>query len=100
MKQYRLTILVGAAFLALSACTASQLQTAQTDIAAGIQAACTDVMAAQKLNPASAVSPWATSSCGTATAVAGLVQTSATLQWLGTLQGQLAAPVAAAAPAA
>lgn len=82
----------------LAGCTAGQIQTAQTDIAAGIQAACNDVMAAQKLNPTSPSSAWATGACGTATQVAALVQNSATIQWLGQVQQQLATP--APAPAA
>lgn len=89
------TIAIAAALL-VSACTAAQLQTAQTDIGAGIQAACTDVMAAEKLNPNSASAPWATASCATATATAALVQNSATLQWLGSLEAQIVAPAPAA----
>lgn len=81
-----------AAVLALGACTTAQLQTAQNDISAGIQAACKDVQAVAALNPSSPVGSYATASCGTATAVASLVQNSGTLVWLGQLQAQLAAP--------
>lgn len=81
--------------LLLGACSAAQLQQAQTDIASGIQAACADVNAAVKLNPNSPAAPWAVGACGTATAVAALVQNSATIQWLGQVQQQLQAPVAA-----
>lgn len=83
---------------ALAGCTSTQLQQAQTDISTGIQAACADVMAAQKVNPQSPVAPWAVGACGTATAVGALVQNSATIQWLGQIQAQLATP-AATAPA-
>jgi hypothetical protein len=80
-----------AALLLLGACTTAQLQTAQADISTGIQAACKDVSAAAALNPASPVGSYATASCGTATAVASLVQNSGTIQWLGSLQAQIAA---------
>lgn len=83
--------LISAAAL-LEACTSAQLQTAQADISAGIQSACKDVQAVAALNPASPVGAYATGACGTATAVAALVQNSGTIQWLGTLQAQLAAP--------
>jgi len=86
--------------LALAACSGTQLQTTSADIAAGIQAACADVAAAAKLNPSSPVVPWAVGACGTATAVAALVQNSATIQWLGQIQAQLAQPPAAAAASA
>jgi len=82
--------------LALSACTTAQIQQAQADISTGIKAACTDVLAAQKLNPASPVANYATAACGTATAVAALVQNSATIQWLGQLWQQLQPPAAPA----
>ena len=92
--------LIAEALLAggLAACSPAQLKLAQDDIAGGIQAACADVLAAQKPNQASPVADYALAACGTATAVATLVQNSATIQWLGQLQQQLAAP-AAAAPA-
>lgn len=86
--------------LTLGACTTAQLQTAQTDISAGIQAACNDVDAAAKLNPSSPVVAWATGACPLGVAAATLVQNSATLQWLGGIQAQLAAPAAPVAPAA
>lgn len=92
MKRYiPIIILAG-----LAACTPAQLQTAQTDISVGIKSACADVMAANALNPNSPVAPWAVAPCGTAAAVAGLVQSSATIQWLGGIQAALSAPVAVA----
>lgn len=87
-----------AAALLLASCTTAELQQANSDISGGIAAACADVLAAQKLNPASPVAAYASAACGTATAVAALVQNSATIQWLGQIQQQLATP-AAAAPA-
>lgn len=77
------------AAIILNGCTAAQLQTAQTDISTGIQAACVDVKAAAALNPASPSATYATGACGTATAVAALVQNSGTLVWLGTIMQQL-----------
>lgn len=87
------------ATLALSACglTAQQIQ---TDITTGIQAACLDVNAAAKANPASPVLTYAQASCGSAEAMASLAQGSATVQWLGQLQQQLQQAAPAAAPAA
>lgn len=79
------------AIAVLARCTAAQLQTAQSEISVGINAACADVAAAQKLNPTSPSAPWAAGACGSATAVASLVQNSATLVWLGQIQQQLAA---------
>lgn len=91
----RKILIAAAAALALAACTTAQLQTAQNDISAGIQAACKDVNAVAALNPASPVGSYATAACGSATAVAALVQNSGTIQWLGTLQAQIAAPTVA-----
>ena len=93
----RCLILAGACALVLSACglTAQQVQ---TDITTGIQAACLDVNTAAKLNPASPVLTYAQASCGSAEAMASLAQGSATIQWLGQLQQQLAAPAPAPAP--
>lgn len=87
--------------LSLGACTAQQVQTAQTELSAGIAAACHDVAAAQAANPTSPVAPWAANACSP-NGTASLVQNSATIQWLGTLAAQLAQPVATppAAPAA
>lgn len=108
-------ILSGVAVLALAACSTTQLQTAQTDISTGITAACADVMAAVPTAQAavangtvkggaaattSVIANYATPACGTATAVAALVQNSGTLEWLGTIEGQLAAATPAAATAA
>ena len=93
----RRAIALGAALL-IASCTAAELQQAQSDISTGIEAACADVVAAQKLNPTSPVAAYATAACGTATDVAALVQSSATIQWLGQIQQQLSPP-AAAAPA-
>lgn len=89
-------ILILAGVLALGACAGLDLQTVQNDIATGIQKACVDVNAVAALNPGSPVGAYATGACGTATAVAALVQNSGTIQWLGTLQAQLAAPAAPA----
>lgn len=80
------------AIVALAGCSSAQLATAQADISAGIQAACLDVNAAAALpgvNPS--LKAYAGASCATASAVGALVQNSATLQWLGTLQGQMTA---------
>lgn len=90
------------ASLLLASCTAAELQQAQSDISTGIEAACADVVAAQKLNPTSPVAAYATAACGTARDVAALVQSSATIQWLGQIQQQLSppAPAAPATPAA
>ena len=77
--------------LALGACSAAQVAQVQSDIATGIQAACSDVAAAAKLNPASPVAAWANGACPLGVAAASLVQNSATIQWLGQIQQQLAA---------
>jgi hypothetical protein len=87
------------AALVLASCTAAQLQQARSDIGVGIEAACADVLAAQKLNPTSPVAAYATAACGTATAVAALAPSSATIQWLGQIQQQLSPPATAAPPA-
>lgn len=92
MKRQDVISLAAIAFFILAACSAAQLSQVQTDIATGIQAACTDVNAAAKLNPASPVLTYAEASCGSAEAIASLTQGSATIQWLGQLQQQLAAP--------
>lgn len=76
----------------LAACTAQQVQTAETEISAGIAAACHDVNAAAVANPQSPAVAWA-SAC-TPTGMAGLVQNSATVQWLGGLAVQLSQPAA------
>ena len=89
-------IILFAPLVFLAACSTAQIQNAQTDISAGITAACADVNMAQKqastLAPANAqvasLSAYATAACSTGTAVAALVQNSATLEWLGTLQGR------------
>jgi hypothetical protein len=75
----------------IAGCTTAQLTQAQTDISTGIAAACKDVSAVAALNPSSPVGSYATAACGTATAVASLVQSSDTIQWLGSLQAQIAA---------
>ena len=98
-------IILFAPLVFLAACSTAQIQNAQTDISAGITAACADVNSAQMqaatLAPSSAkvasLSAYATAACGTATVAAALVQNSSTLEWLGSLQGQLKA-VSTAAP--
>ena len=85
----------------VAACTSTQLTTAQTDIATGVAAACTDATAAAKLNPTSPVAVYITAACPLGEAAATLVQNSATIEWLGQVEAQVAAPTAAAsAPAA
>lgn len=79
----------------LAGCTAAQVQQAETDISAGIAAACHDVNAAQAANPKSPVAPWAVQACSP-TGQAGLVQNSATIQWLGGIAAQLQQPAAPA----
>lgn len=97
-KQHiRALCLLGALGAGVAACTTAQLTTAQADISTGIAAACKDVSAVAALVPAAPQATYAVAACGTATAVAGLVQNSGTIQWLGSLQAQLAA--AKAAPA-
>src|SRR5258708_39213168 len=76
--------------LALSACSAAQVAQVQSDIATGIQAACSDVAAAAKLNPASPVAAWANGACPLGVAAASLGQNSATIPWLGQVQQPLA----------
>lgn len=103
MRKYLvLSTLIVSSVALLSGCSPTQISAAQTDISTGINAACNDVMAAktqaQTLAPTNAqvasTAAYAVAACGTATAVAALVQNSDTLQWLGNLQGQLtAAPV-------
>jgi uncharacterized protein YgiB involved in biofilm formation len=107
MRAFRLSLI---AAVTLAGCTTAQLTTATSDISAGIQAACSDAMAAVPVaQQAAATNPTATAKvaniaayaqggCATATAVAALAQNSATLEWLGNLTGQLTA-VAPAAPA-
>jgi hypothetical protein len=87
----------GLCFL-VGACTTDQLQLAQNDISTGIAAGCKDVNAALPLVADPAVKVYAVAACGTATAVASLVQNSGTIQWLGQIKAQLdAAKVAAPA---
>ena len=83
-----------AAALAFVGLTGSScnLSSAVSEVSAGIEAACADVTAAAAAFPTSPVIPWARGACGTATAVAGLAQNAATIQWLGTIQAQLAKP--------
>lgn len=91
-----------------STCSTSQIGTATTDISTGIQAACKDVLATIPVaqaaakggaaNTVSSIATYGVAACATAQAVAALVQNSSTLQWLGQLQGQLAA-TAGIAPA-
>lgn len=87
-----------------AACSTAQLTAAQSDISTGIADACKDVLASAAVataaapanNKVAAIAGYATGACTLAGPVAALVQNSATLQWLGSLQGQLSA---AAAPA-
>lgn len=87
----------GASALVLAACTTAQLTNGQSDISTGIQAACADVNAVASLVPASPYATYAVAACGTATAIAALVQNSGTIQWLGSLQAQLKSSAPAAA---
>lgn len=91
----KLYLTLGAAAL-LAGCTAAEVQTAETDISAGIAATCHDVMAAQTANPKSPSAPWAVSACSP-NGMAGLAQNSQTLVWLGTVLQQLQVPAAAPA---
>ncbi len=70
--------------------TTSQANLVATDVNTGIQAACADVNAAVKINPTSPAAPWGIAACATAQAVGALAQTSATVEWLGQLQTQIA----------
>lgn len=89
MKRY---IPIGVlAALALGACSAAQLGAVQSDISTGVAAACKDVAAAAVLAPTSPVVAYANAACPLGVAAATLVQNSATIQWLGQVQGQLAA---------
>lgn len=92
MKKY----IAIAGLLALGACSSTDLATAQADIATGIQAACTDATAAAALNPASPVAAYVNAACPLGIAAATLVKNSATIQWLGEVQAQVAAPPAPA----
>lgn len=100
VKTYRNAVLALA--LALGACSASQVQNAQTAVAASVtavQAACKDALAAATLasatakggaaNTVSQVSGYIVAGCGTAQAVAALAADSSSLQWLGKNQGAL-----------
>ena len=78
----------------LPACSPTQLLQAQTEISTGIQAVCTDVATAAKLNPASPVVVYAEAACPLGIAASSLVQNSATLVWLGQIQQQLSTPAA------
>ena len=94
--------------LTLCACSTAELTAAQNDISTGINAACKDVLASAAVATAAApgntkvasVAGYATAACTVAGPVAALVQNSSTLQWLGTLQGQLSAATPAAPVAA
>jgi len=92
-----------AAIIGLAAfrCTPAQIQTATTEISAGITAACGDatqtLAVAQTqakggaLNTVNNLAPYVIGACATAQAVAALAQNSGTLQWLGQLTGMLSA---------
>jgi hypothetical protein len=90
----------------LGACSTAQITAAQTDISTGIAAACKDVLASAAVANAAAptnqnvvaITGYATAACTIAGPVASLVQNSGTLQWLGTLQGQLNATKPASVP--
>lgn len=87
----------------LSACSSTQLAQVQTDITAGVAAACTDVASAAKINPTSPIVVYGEAACPLGVAAASLVQNSATIQWLGGIAAQIQADKAAApapAPAA
>lgn len=83
---------------AVAACSPTQLMQAQSDISTGIQAVCSDVANAAKINPASPVVVYAEAACPLGVAAASLVQNSATLVWLGQIQQQLATPAPSSPP--
>lgn len=91
--------------LSLVACSGNFLKDAQTvqgDITAGIAAACLDAHNAAAQFPLNPVSIYAEAACPAGFAAATLAQNSATVQWLGTVIGQIQAstPAPAAAPPA
>lgn len=84
-------LVVGLLFTGLSACSPAQLAQVQTDITAGVAAACTDVAAASKINPTSPIVVYGDAACPLGIAAASLVQNSATIQWLGGIAAQIQA---------
>lgn len=96
-------VLLAAILLAsqLTACSPAQLAQVQTDITAGVAAACTDVATAAKINPTSPIVVYGEAACPLGVAASSLVQNSATIQWLGGIAAQIQATPAtpAAVPA-
>lgn len=96
-------VLLAAILLAsqLTACSPAQLAQVQTDITAGVAAACTDVATAAKINPTSPIVVYGEAACPLGVAASSLVQNSATIQWLGGIAAQIQATpaVAVVAPA-
>jgi len=104
MKLWKLAFLAVIVGLAAFRCTPAQIQTATTEISAGIQAACGDannalavgqaVAKGGALNTVNNLAPYVIGACATASAVAALAQNSGTLQWIGQLTGMLSATTA------